>query len=326
MKIRIVDANNNTTIDSKDLMKIFKERQLAVKISNRGEYDTFIEMAKEAGFDIPEGLCFEDIKKRPCLHLSQVFENKLFCDFVEYCEAPEPHSFCFDMKPYKVVSYDEFIHMGCEQERVFVTGARGNGKGMRTLKMFLDELGKEEKKVEPLRCEPEVVTPDKFSAFTKAPVKKPSLNFGKSIRQHLVDGMMNDPYDIHISSDGKTTTARFYVNGQVVRRAEANCHPDDRFNFKTGAEVAFDRLFEKQRKEKKPDVDLLHLKPGDKVRVRRDLEACREYGGIMVNNKMQNFAGRVVTIYRVFPTNQQLVELVEDVECWLWTSEMFEVV
>lgn len=332
MKIRIVDAHNNTTIDSKDLMKIFKERQLAVKISSRGEYDTFIEMAKEAGFDIPEGLCFEDIKKRPCLHLSQVFENKLFCDFVEYCEAPEsPYSFRFDMRPYKVVSYDEFIHMGCEPERVFVAGGRGNGKGMRTLKIFLDELDKEEKKLEPLRCEPEVVTPDKFSAFTSAPVKKPSLDFGKLLHQRLVDFNMTDPYDIHISSDGKTTTARFYVNGKVVRRAEANCHPDDRFNFKTGAEVAFDRLFEKQHKEKKEKVDLNNLKPGDKVRVRRDLEACREYGGVMVNNKMQDFAGQVVRIYRVTPTTQFAgvvsgitVELVEDYESWSWTPEMFE--
>lgn len=308
MKIKIVDANNNTTIDSKDLMNIFKERQLAVKISNRGEYDTFIEMAKEAGFDIPEGLCFEDIKKRPCLHLSQVFENKLFCDFVEYCEAPEPHSFCFDMKPYKVVSYDEFIHMGCESERVFVAGGRGNGKGMRTMKIFLDELAKEEKKVEPL------------------PVKKPPLDFGKLLHQRLVDFNMTDPYDIHISSDGKTTTARFYVNGKLVRTAEANCHPDDRFNFKTGAEVAFDRLFEKQHKEKKEKVDLNNLKPGDKARVRRDLKAGSWPESIlMVMPSMEEIAGKVVTIESVTGPKGHPIYTIKDFEGpWRWTPEMFE--
>ena len=318
MKIIFVDAHNNTAIDSKDLMKIFKERQLAVKISNRCEYDTFIEMAKEAGFNIPEGLCFEDIKKRPCLHLSQVFENKLFCDFVEYCEAPEPHSFCFDMKPYKVVcfdmkpykvvSYDEFIRMGCEQERVFVTGARGNGKSMRILKMFLDELGKEEKKVEPLS------------------VKKPSLDFGKSIRQHLVGSATNQPYDIHISSDGKTTTAKFYVNGQVVREAEAKCHPEDRFNFHTGAELAFDRLFEKKPKEKKA----AKFKPGDKIRVKRDLEAKVPYGNIRANHFMADMRGNVVTVASIesyeYVTSGIIIRIEEDQSRWCWTPEMFELV
>lgn len=317
--MKIVE-NNKIICDSKDLMKIFKERQLAVKISNEGEYDIFIEMAKEAGFDIPEGLCFEDVKKQPCLHLSQLIPNRVLCDDEEWCREE------IFIRPYKVVSYDEFIRMGCEP----VVAGRGNGKGMRALKVFIDELGKEEK-VEPLRCEPEVVTPDKFSAFTSAPVKKPSLDFGKLLHQRLVDINMNDPYDIHISSDGKTTTARFYVNGQVVRRAEANCHPDDRFNFKTGAEVAFDRLFEKQRKEKKPDVDLLHLKPGDKVRVRRDLEAGRSYGGVWVNGRMQNLAGRTATVLRVEPDTiltdagmKVCMRILEDGESWVWTPEMFE--
>ena len=291
--MKIVE-NNKIICDSKDLMKIFKERLLAVKISNEGEYDIFIEMAKEAGFDIPMCLCFEDVKKQPCLHLGQNLTNKLFCDDVKYCEAPKnPSAFRgLNMRPYKVVSYDEFIRMGCE---------------------------------------PEVVNREKYSAYTITPVKKPSLDFGKVIHQHLVDGMMNQPYDIHISSDGKTTTARFYVNGKLVRKAEANCHPDDRFNFKTGAEVAFDRLFEKQRKEENAKVDLNNLKPGDKVRVRRDLEVGRSYGSVMVNNRMQHLAGKIVTISQVELKRNYVVGLqvacmhiLEDAESWLWTPEMFE--
>lgn len=276
--MKIVDVNNKTTIDSKDLMKIFKERQLAVKISNEYEYDTFIEMAKEAGFDIPEGLCFEDIKKRPCLHLSQLIPNRVLCDDEEWCREE------VFIRPYKIVSYDEFIHM---------------------------------------RCEPEVVTPDKFSAFTSAPVKKPSLDFGKLLHQRLVDFNMTDPYDIHISSDGKTTTARFYVNGKLIRTAEANCHPDDRFNFKTGAEVAFDRLFEKQKKEK---VDLNNLKTGDKVRVRRDLKAGSWPESIlMVMPSMEEIAGRVVTIESVTgPKGHPIYTIKEFEGPWRWTPEMFE--
>lgn len=311
--MKIVDINNQEIIDSQDLMKIFKERQLAVKISNEREYNTFIKMAKEAGFDIPEGLCFEHIKERPCLHLSKLFENQLFCDFVEYCEAPEnPYTFRgFVMRPYKVVSYDEFIQMGCGSSAYINAEGRGYGKGMSIRKTFLDEP--------PL-------------TFEMESVKKPSFDFGKLLHQHLVDINMNDPYDIHISSDGKTTTARFYVNGKLVRTAEANCHPDDRFNFKTGAEVAFDRLFEKQRKEKNAKVDLNNPKPGDKVRVRRDLEAGRGYGGVMVNGRMQHLAGKIVTISHV-ETKTSLtyvgrgvcMHILEDNESWVWTPEMFEV-
>lgn len=298
--MKIVE-NNKIICDTKDLMKIFKERQLAVKISNEGEYDIFIEMAKEAGFYIPEGLCFGVVKKRPCLHLSQLtVNNRLYCDTEEWCRE---EGF---IRPYKVVSYDEFIHMGCEP-----VAARGNGKGMRTFKVFLDEFD-------------QLPKPEGFEKLYTG--HNPFDEFKKSIHQGLVDKVMNQPYDIHISSDGKTSTARFYVNGKLVRTAEAKCHPVDRFNFHTGAEVAFNRLWEKQTKEKKTPK----FKPGDKIRVKRDLEAGIPYGDIGTNHFMVDMRGNVVTVSGIelyeYATSGIIIRIEEDQGQWCWTPEMFELV
>lgn len=50
---------------------------------------------------------------------------------------------------------------------------------------------------------------------------------------------------IVITTDGKTTLARLYEDGKVVKNATAKCHADDEFNFNTGAEIAFNRLIGK---------------------------------------------------------------------------------
>lgn len=59
-------------------------------------------------------------------------------------------------------------------------------------------------------------------------------------------------YELHIMSDGKKTTAVYKKNGEVVSRSEANLHPDDEFNFKTGAQIAFDRVFQPEPEKKEP--------------------------------------------------------------------------
>lgn len=48
-----------------------------------------------------------------------------------------------------------------------------------------------------------------------------------------------------ITTDGKETLARLYdESGKVTKSAIALCHPDDFFDFGTGARIAFDRLIE----------------------------------------------------------------------------------
>lgn len=61
-----------------------------------------------------------------------------------------------------------------------------------------------------------------------------------------------DKYELHIMSDGKKTTAVYKKNGEIVSRSEANLHPDDEFNFKTGAAIAFDRVFQPEPEKKEP--------------------------------------------------------------------------
>lgn len=54
-------------------------------------------------------------------------------------------------------------------------------------------------------------------------------------------------YKIVIECDGNdVTNAKMIVNGKIVKSAKAKRNPIDKFNFVTGARLAFDRLFEKK--------------------------------------------------------------------------------
>lgn len=72
---------------------------------------------------------------------------------------------------------------------------------------------------------------------------------------------MKTNQQIHITTDGKTTYAVLKQNGKVLSRSEAKCHPDDKFDFETGAKIALDRL-EIKKEVKQPENP---FKPGDIV-------------------------------------------------------------
>ena len=57
---------------------------------------------------------------------------------------------------------------------------------------------------------------------------------------------------ILITTDGTTTLARLYEGNKVVKSAEAKCAPSDKFDFATGANLAYDRLMGKVKVEPKP--------------------------------------------------------------------------
>lgn len=63
---------------------------------------------------------------------------------------------------------------------------------------------------------------------------------------------MKNNQEIHITTDGKTTYAVLKQNGKVLSRSEAKCHPDDKFDFETGAKIALDRL-EIKKEVKQPE-------------------------------------------------------------------------
>ena len=64
---------------------------------------------------------------------------------------------------------------------------------------------------------------------------------------HLVPvtGQNDNTKKIVITTDGKTTTAKMYDGKSCIKVSEARCCPSDTFDFQTGAEIAFNRLFEK---------------------------------------------------------------------------------
>lgn len=68
---------------------------------------------------------------------------------------------------------------------------------------------------------------------------------------------------IVIRHDGKTVTAILYNGKEEKKKANAKCHPDDPFDFMTGAKIALDRLAGDE--EKKPKY-----KAGDFVVVKKD--------------------------------------------------------
>ena len=80
---------------------------------------------------------------------------------------------------------------------------------------------------------------------------------------------MKTNQEIHITTDGKTTYAVLKQNGKVLSRSEAKCHPDDKFDFETGAKIAFDRL--EIKKEVKQSEN--PFKPGDIVECIFDFKA-----------------------------------------------------
>nr|DAJ43716.1 MAG TPA: protein of unknown function (DUF1876) [Caudoviricetes sp.] len=62
-------------------------------------------------------------------------------------------------------------------------------------------------------------------------------------------------YQILIDCDGTTTTATMTINDREIKTAIARRNPADKFDWRKGAELAFERLWNSQRKaEKMPEV------------------------------------------------------------------------
>lgn len=80
------------------------------------------------------------------------------------------------------------------------------------------------------------------------------------------DGMFEclaDNHKIVINTDGKTTTASMYDGKELIKKAEAKCSPDDKFDFMVGAKLAMERLEE-------PKKPVNPFKVGDFVKITGD--------------------------------------------------------
>lgn len=63
--------------------------------------------------------------------------------------------------------------------------------------------------------------------------------------EDMIDGLV-DERKIVITTDGKITKAILYNGKKLEKTVTAKCSPEDEFDFKTGAEIAFNRLFEEK--------------------------------------------------------------------------------
>lgn len=85
-----------------------------------------------------------------------------------------------------------------------------------------------------------------------------------------IEFLRDNCYRIVIDCDGTTTTANMTINGKEIKTAIARRNPADKFDWRKGAELAFERLWNSQRKaEKKPEVREVKrgAKPGEYIKI-----------------------------------------------------------
>lgn len=102
--------------------------------------------------------------------------------------------------------------------------------------------------------------------------------------------------EIHISVEGNTVHAVMKEGGKVIKRSKAICSKDDEFDFHTGAELAFDRLFEEDKHKFVPylQADLTGMRSGtigDKTLLKD-------------NRGFPLFVGDIVRIHDKYSTNR----------------------
>lgn len=117
----------------------------------------------------------------------------------------------------------------------------------------------------------------------------------------LVD-VESEKRSVHITWDGESKTVRavYKVGNEVVDRREANCHPDDNFDFFTGAKLALDRIEVNSDIEEHTKTD--EIKIGDIVTVTDDGEGYSTYTNWFVKNGYEEFLPRYAYGVRHFKT------------------------
>lgn len=87
------------------------------------------------------------------------------------------------------------------------------------------------------------------------------------MKQYTIDFCpCKTPYQILIDCDGTTTTATMTINGREIKTAIARRNPADKFDWRKGAELAFDRLWDSQKKPEVREVKRF-AKPGEYIKI-----------------------------------------------------------
>lgn len=83
-----------------------------------------------------------------------------------------------------------------------------------------------------------------------------NIGYGWCWDDDMISGLAEpgrEPCTVELRFDGMITTATLKQGGRDVKTAEARCNPKDTYSRAEGARVAVERLFEKKRKEDKPE-------------------------------------------------------------------------
>lgn len=146
-----------------------------------------------------------------------------------------------------------------------------------------------------------------------------------------IERMQPDNQKIVITTDGKTTTAKYFDGKKLLDSAEAKCNPTDTFDFGIGAKLAFDRLTrgakEEIIKENKPFV------VGERVQFKTLDEMVKEFGiidnhigtSVTFRKDMSHLCGTYTTVEKV---GEYLVSLTDfsanGKTDWLYSTEMIK--
>lgn len=96
----------------------------------------------------------------------------------------------------------------------------------------------------------------------------------------FMDSNAHPSYQITITCDGTVTTATMVINDREVKTAIARQNPEDKFDWRKGAELAFGRLWNSQKKpEKKPEVREVKrfARPDEYIKIVYVCDGCENY-------------------------------------------------
>lgn len=115
-------------------------------------------------------------------------------------------------------------------------------------------------------------------------------------------GKESEKRSVHITWDGESKTVRavYKVGNEVVDRREANCHPDDNFDFFTGAKLALERIGVNSDIEEHTESD--EIKIGDIVTVVNEGQGYSTYPEWFTKNGYEEFLPRYAYGVRHFKT------------------------
>lgn len=131
-----------------------------------------------------------------------------------------------------------------------------------------------------------------------------------------------DDSKIIITTDGTTTLARLYEDNKVVKSAEAKCCPEDTFDFKVGAEIAFNRLVGKPIGEvANCEWRVVNRKPrvGDYIRLKIENFSFNNVGDVLKIDKVSDTY--VSVLGKNHPRDTKF-----DYTLWNYTLSTFDVV